>query len=436
MSFRLKSGRELELPTNEKQAARYLADMITHRGELPDSDESVEWEDFAETLLSKDTQTTSELQPLLEQSVELIIREPIEPMLVITGLYNPVRSKGLSTRVLAGALGAVYAQDVQEHGTYPEVSIQVGGAVQTAWIGKSGIAASFTDEALRYTTWDILAMNLRLMGAAMARLKEQKAVSFLTSLGTTLFDNATPANSLFGVCTGRDITLNANGTMTMDDLMRGYAHMTEEGFPPSIILVHPMTYFMWLRDPVMRLMMLNFGGGEMFNPWSGNTGPRSNWSNGSMGAMGPSTGHKLVPGGSASGESATGLTGRSQLANSGPNVPGYFPFSMSVMASPFVPYDPETNLCDVYLLSAGNVGFYMIDEDLQQVQWRDEDVEAVKVKLRERYGFAVAHEGQGVGVYKNVYTGRNYFDETVSGTAVSPSAITSTATISPLGGAL
>jgi len=173
----------------------------------------------------------------------------------------------------------------------------------------------------------------------------------------------------------------------------------------------------------MRLMLLNFGGGEWFNPWSGNPGPQSSWSNGAMGAMGPSLGHRIVPGGTPSGETPTPNTGRSQNMTSVPNVPGLFPFNFSVMASPFVPYDPATRLTDVYLLSAGNVGFHLVDEDLVQVQWRDEDVESVKVKLRERYGFAVAHEGQGIGVFKNVFVDKNWFDGTVPASPVTVSAL-------------
>jgi len=67
----------------------------------------------------------------------------------------------------------------------------------------------------------------------------------------------------------------------------------------------------------------------------------------------------------------------------------------------------------MFLLSRGNVGFHLVDEELTQVQWVDETVETVKVKLRERYGFAVAHEGQGVGVIKNVPVKRNYWDGSI-----------------------
>lgn len=413
MSFKLTDGRVLELPSNEDAAARYVADIILNRGHLPDSDERIEWSTFAETISPKnrDLVRSSEITPLLAKATEIIIREPLEPNMVITGLYNRVQAQGLNTQVLAGAMGAVYAQDIQEHGQYPEVNFQIGGAVSTAWIGKCGIAAAFTDEALRYSTWDIMAMNLRLMGQALGRHKEQKAANFLQALGTTLYDNRTPANSLYGVTAGRDGTLAAgNGSMTMDDLMRGFAHMSQEGFTPNILLCHPLQFYSFLQDPVLRTMMLAHGGGAWFNQYSGDPGPRAPWGNGAMGAMGPSAGRTVVPAGSPSGESATALQGYSQNATSAPNVPGYFPFNFRVVASPLVPFDVDNNVGDIFLLSSGNVGFYMVDEEPQTVEWREENVDVVKVKIRERYGFAVAHEGQGVGVFKNVYAGRNYWD--------------------------
>jgi hypothetical protein len=429
MNFKLADGRELVLPSGEQAAARYIADMFANRGQLPDSDNRVEWKAFAETISPRNTDLvrSSEITPLLQKSMEIMIREPIEPSIVVTSLFNRVQASGMNTQVLAGAMGAVYAQDIQEHGTYPEVNFQVGGAVSTAWIGKSGIAASFTDEALRYSTWDIMATNLRLMGAALVRHKEQKAVSFLRGLGTSLFDNEEPATSLFGVTTGRDITLAANGSLAMGDLLKGMAHMSEEGFMPDTLLMHPLFYYAFLEDPILRAMMLAHGGGAYFSQWNGNPGPLAPYSNGAMGAMGPSAGQTIVPGGSASGAAATGLAGRSNTATSAPVLPGYFPWSFRIIVSPLCPFDPERNTGDIFLLSSGNVGFHLVDEEPTTVEWRDDSVDVVKVKIRERYGFAVAHEGQGVGVLKNVKVEPNLFDGTIQATAADPAEISPTA---------
>jgi hypothetical protein len=425
MNLKLVDGRELTLPSNENHAARYVADLFKNRGQLPDSDERIEWSVFAETISprNRDAIASSEITPLLAKSMEILIREPVEPLAIITGLFNRVQAKGLNTQVLAGAMGAVYAQDVQEHGTYPEVNFQIGGAVSTAWIGKSGIAASFTDEALRYSTWDIMATNLRLMGNALVRHKEQKAVNFLTSLGTTLFDNRTPAQSLYGVCSGRDLTLAANGTLRMDDLMRGMAHMSEEGFPADTLLMHPLFYYSFIQDPVLRAMMLAHGGGSYFNTWNGNPGPQAPWSNGALGATGPTNGQTIVPGGSPSGAAATTLANRPNRADSAGQLPGYFPFNFRIVISPLCPFDPELQSGNIFLLSSGNVGFHLVDEDPTTVEWRDESVEVVKIKIRERYGFAVAHEGQGVGVFENVSAGQNFFDGTVNAAPAAPALI-------------
>jgi len=349
-------------------------------------------------------------------------------MMTITPLFDRVAAKGLNTQILAGAMGAVYAGDVQESGTYPEVNFQMGGAVSTAFIGKSGIAASFTDEALRYSTFDIMSKNLQLMGAAMVRHKEQKAVAFLKQLGTTLFDNLNPAQSIYGVLTGRGLVedavnggskLSANGSMTMENLMRAMAHMSEEGFTPNVMLMHPLFYYTFVQDPVMRTMMLAHGGGSIFNPYTGNPGPLAPYSNGAMGSRGPSMGTKVVNPrgtGTAGGDPAGAVTGvleRSQEMTSAPKLPSYFPFSFNIIVSPLCPYDPETETGDIFLLSSGNVGFHLVDEEATTVEWRDENTETVKIKIRERYGFAVAHEGQGIGVFRNVKRAENMWDGSV-----------------------
>ena len=416
MELKLKDG-TLALPGEKKNAARYLADLFYNSGHAKDQDVIVDWEDMYKNISfrHRDATTSSDIAPLLQSSLEILIREPVEPLLVITGLFNRVQAKGLNTQVLAGAMGAVTADDVGEHNTYPEVMFNIGGAMQTAYVGKSGLAASFTDEALLYSTWDIMSMNMRQMGAALVRHKEQKAVAFLRTLGTELFNNASPSTSMFGVTTGRGLDMAANGSLIMDDLFKAMAHMAETGFQPDVILMNPLFFYMFIQDPVMRTMMLAHGGGDYFRPWNGQAGPLDPWSNGAMGARGPSLGNVINRGSnSPGGGTATGIAGREHGMTAKAPIPApYFPWNMTVAVSPFVPFDPETLLGDIYLLSSGNVGFHLVEEDPTTVEWRDENVEVVKMKIRERYGFAVSHQGQGVGVIKNVKLVRNYWDGVV-----------------------
>lgn len=415
-------GRELSLPDEGEKGARYLADTWLNSGKTPDG-EKLPWSSIAETISpkNKDMVTTTEVRALLAKSTEMIIREPIEPILAVTSLFNRIQSQGLRTEILLGAIGAVSAGEVDELGTYPEVMFDLGGGIQVAHIGKSGIAAAFSDEALRYTTWDIMAINLRLMAAALARYTEFKAVNILQSMGQTLYDNATPTSSLFGVTTGRAMGGTANGTLTMDDLMQGYTYMVETGFTPDTLLLSPQMYFMFVRDPILRHLFLGGSGNVFFATWNGNPGTRANWSNGMLGGRGPSNGQALIPGSAATGETASAITEYSNQANSSPNVPSYFPFPLRVIVSPMIPYDPSTKLGDIYLLASGLIGFHLIDEEQTTVEWRNEDIEATKVKIRQRDAFAVGWDAMGIGVFRNIKNSQNFYhghvqlQQTVSG---------------------
>lgn len=411
--LRLRDG-EVNLPEDNVAAANFLADIVRNGGAVQDYDTKMTWNEMYHALSplhTNDAIATPDVRGLLRTSLDVIIREPLEPLANISGLFTRIKAEGLNTQVLAGATGPVTAADIGEGSTVPEVMWQLGGAMQTVKIGKSGLACSFTDEALRYSTWDLMALNLRKMGVALVRHKEVKAASFLRQLGTPLFDNANPSSSMFGVCTGRAIDLaTGNGSCTMDDLFKAMAFMAEQGYPVDTVVLSPMMFYQWLQDPALRNMLLAYGGGAFINTWQGNAGPRDPWSNGSMGGMGPAHGNVLTAPGNAASATATGITGREHGMTSVPVVPGYFPWNLRFVPSPFVPFDAENMLSDIYLISSGYVGYHLVDQEPVQTEWRDESVGTVKVKVIERYAFAVIEDGLGIGVMKNVVLKRNYWD--------------------------
>lgn len=414
LNLKLVDNTELPLPTDLDKAARLLADSIRTSGRVKTADgKKLDWQDFANRLL-KDTVSVSHIRPLLTTSIQMILREPLEPMIQIVNLFDRIEAKGLESRVIGGVIGAVTADDVAEGSQYPEVSFQLGGGLQTAYIGKSGLQVSFTDEALRYSTWDLMSLNLRQMRNALIRHKEQKAVAFLKTYGTEYFNNLSPSTSIYGVTTGRGLDMAANGSVIMDDLFKTFTHMVEEGFTPDYMLMHPKMYMMWIQDPVLRDMMIAHGGGTWYQRWNGNPGPTDPWSNGAIGAAGPSMGNRMVPAGSPSGETPTGIVGREHGMTSTPTVPPYFPWLKQIVVSPFVPFDADTELSDVYFLSSGNVGLHLVDEDPITVEWKDEEKEITKLRIRERYGFHVSNEGMGIGVMKNIPFKRNYWDGTIA----------------------
>lgn len=415
-TLKLKDNYELSLPNGSattevgKSAnnAKYFAEMWRNNGKTADGDH-VPWDSVAETLITKDLTTAGEVRSLLSTASEMIMKEPLEPILAITGLFTPVRAKGLTTQLIMGAIGAVEAGEYGESGTPPEVSFDIGGGMQVATVGKSGIQAAFTDEALRYSTWDLMGMHMRMLGAAMARHTEKRAIDYLRSLGNVIMDNSAPSESLLGTCSGRDITGAANGSLSMEDIMDLYNHAAETGYPPNVMIMHPALYFIWMRDPVLRHLFLNGNGGVFWAGYNGQVAPLPAWSNGAIGARGLSFGFEAIPAGAQSGEEATPSTGMSNRANSSPIVPSYLGLPLDIIVSPLLPYDAATKSADIIFATRGMIGTRYIDEDIKKVEWRDPDREITKVRFMQRDSFAVILQGAGVQLIRNVVATHNFY---------------------------
>lgn len=413
--FKTKSGEQLALPEGKRAASKYLADMIQNRGELPDGD-SMAWDEFYPVLHKaweevEDVIALPNISQTLSTTFETILTEPVNPITNIPNLFTEMRTEHLTTNVIVGAIGSgVQADDVGEQGNYPEVDFTFGGGMQVATVGKCGIQASYTEESLKYSSWDIWGINLRIMSDALWRHKANKGIAFMLSLGTTLYNNLDPTESLYGVLKGRGIDMAANGSLDPDSLLRAMAHMHQEGYFADTLVISPMHFFAWIQDPVMRSLFLSAGQGSYFNLYSGNPGPLAPFSNGAIGKMGQSLGNKVTPAAAANGGTASGISGREHGMNAQFNIPSYFPFSLNIMVDPSVPFDAERNLGHMFLVSSGNVGALLVDEEVRQIEWEDMSRERKTVRLRERYAYAIMNEGQGLGILKNIPATPNWFD--------------------------
>jgi len=380
------------MPGYEFKDEAHLRGIIENNGWDPLRNQKVEF---------KDILNTSNAGPLLPKVIVSIIKEAQEPLLIGTSLLDRLPFQYGQTIVFP-ALGAMVADDIPEGGEYPEHQPNLGGATVTANIGKVGMAFGFTEEMLRYSQFDLMGLYMRQAGRAMARHKEEKIFQQILSMGVTCFDNADPAGSVFGVTTGRGLDGSANGSMTMDDLFDILAQLMHQGFMPNGILIHPLTWLMWVKDPVMREFAIQAGGGTFFQQWQGEVAKQFGPDNGPQGPLGLSGGQQIVPGGSASGEAASTIEEYNQTMTSAPRIPGYFPFPFRIIVSPFMPFDPDTLLTDVIFFQAGELGALLVDQELQTDEWTDPRVDIRKVKLWERYGLGVYHEGHNVAVAKNV----------------------------------
>lgn len=354
-----------------------------------------------ERMEMKDILNTSNAGPMLPKTMVSIVKEAQEPLLIGTSLLDRLEYQYGQTIVFP-AVGAMVADDIAEGQEYPEVQPNLGGATVTANVGKSGIAFGFTEEMLRYSQFDLMGLYMRGAAKALARHKEKKIFDHVLSMGVVCFDNADPSGSIFGVTTGRDLNGAANGSVILDDLFDVIAQMMHNGFMPDSILIHPLAWLMWVKDPIMRDFAINAGGGPFFQRWQGEVAKQFGPQNGPQGKLGLSGGAATIPGNTQSGETATSIEGYNQTMTGRPNIPPYFPFPFRILVSPFMPFDPATLLTDIIVFQSGELGALLVDEDLYVEEWNDPRVDIKKVKMRERYALGIYNEGLGVGLIKNV----------------------------------
>ena len=348
----------------------------------------------------KDAISVPNAAMFLPKVVSNIVKEAAEPLLVGTSLLQRIEYHAGQT-ITFPAVGALVAADIAEGQEYPERQLQMGGATVTATIGKSGVAVKVTDEMVKYSQYDVIGMHLRAAGRALARHKEQKIFNYINSMGVVCFDNATPANSLFGVTHGRGLDGSANGSVVMDDIFDAFGQIIAQGWMPDTLLMHPLTWIMWIKDPVLRAFALAAGGGTYFASWKGNPQGRAPWDNSSQGGLGVAAGQNIDP-------SSDPLTAYSQNINSAPVLPSYFPIPFRIIVSPFVPYNPVTKTTDIMIFDSANLGALIVDEDAMTEEFDDPARDIRKIKIRERYAIAILNEGQAIGTLKNVYVKPNH----------------------------
>jgi len=332
-----------------------------------------------------DALSTPDASILIGKVVSNIVKEAIEPLLVGTSLLHTIRFSA-GQQITFPAAGAFSAEDIPEGGEYPERKLEVAGTV-TAFIGKSGVKVRITDEMLRYSQYDVMSMHIRAAGRALARHKETKIFNMLRNEGVAIFDN----NIGNLKTSGRDSGGVGNGTITLDDLLVMYSKIVTRGFVPNALLMSPLGWLLFARDPVLRA----FGfanGGPMFGPMQGQPGLAKSWYQGGLN-VGP-------------------IASAPYAATTYANVPNMFPSPLKIIVSPFLSYTAAAGATpaktDIIMADTNELGIIVIDEDVTNEEWDDPNRDIRTIKFRERYGLGILNEGKAIAIAKNVSITKAY----------------------------
>jgi hypothetical protein len=124
--------------------------------------------------------------------------------------------------------------------------------------------------------------------------------------------------------------------MTVDDIFDMYAALLLNGFVPDTMLVHPMAWLMWVKDPVIREFAIQAGGGSFFAQFTGNPAVQGNpfYNFGGLGTGHGQTG-QYTGGNLTGGEVADPAAGAYQRMTSAPMIPNYLGLPFRIRLGPF-----------------------------------------------------------------------------------------------------
>jgi len=336
----------------------------------------------------KDVLEKDDLSRLIPVAISEIVKEAAEPLLIANQLFTVINQKeGIYIQLPAeGAMEMV--DEIAPGGEYPTEEVHMGGGtVIRIDIRKFGIKLALTEEMVEQSQWDVIGHWLKAAGRAFARRKNRYAFNLMNKQALTLVDNMNPAASVLGrALSGKSYDGKLNGSFAAEDFFDIYAAMLLEGFAPNTIVMHPLTWAIWAKDPYLKVFAWANGGGPLMNGYDVTGVKRDEFFNSlGMSSGGARPGENMPP-------DFKGM----------PILPSYLQIPFKVMVSPQVPYNPITKLTDIFFINNGNAGAIVNAESITHYQWNDPERDIHMIKLREKYGLAILNEGRGVGIVKNV----------------------------------
>jgi hypothetical protein len=361
------------------------------------------------TLTIKDALDIQNAAFMIPRVMTQIVQEGIEPLLIGTSLLQRVDYvPGMQT--VFPAIEPLHAEEIGDNMGLPIYNINVAGASTFGTtVKRHGLMLKISKRYIEESAYPWMNMWLRLAGNALARHKEEYIFNFITALGQVIFNNDPVARTsgaavqpVKGATTGRNLKGQFNGSMVVDDVFDMYAQLLLNGFIPDTLLVHPMAWLMWVKDPVMREFAIQAGGGSFFANFTGNVAVRSNafYNFGGLGFGQGQNGQYTQ--GALTGGQIKDPTGIPQHMTSAPVLPSYLGLPFRILVSPFMRFDPVTRVVDMLMFNSTNLGALIVDAEPHVKSFEDNRYGITEMAIEETYGFGILNDGLAIGSALNV----------------------------------
>ena len=325
---------------------------------------------------------------LIPKVIEGKLREAAEPEYLGTRFFQTVKVDGGSSAVyVIPVVGEVTAYEVGEGTRYKETSFDmttIENATLEIRVKKIGVRVSITEEAISDSSWDILGINVKKMGRAMARYKEEMIFNAFSSHGHVVFDNALRTAQPAAGTTGLGKDGQFNDTLSVEDFLDLTLALMGNGYNPTDVIMHPLTWVVFARNSMI-------GNGLTFGALGGNN-------------VHPNGGIQGTPAAFGMANSGNGQ----KLIMTPDQVQNRLPVPMAINFSPWVKFDKLTKRFDMYVVDKTEVGIIAQRESLSTGNWTDPAKDIRNLKAKERYGIGVLNNGRAITVAKNIAVAPSY----------------------------
>lgn len=337
----------------------------------------------------RESLTTTDSIKMVPKIIEGQLREAAEPEYLGTRFMHQVNVEGSNNSAVyvIPVVGELIASEVSEGGRYNEDQVEfntIENSQLEVRVKKVGLKVSVTEEAISDSSWDIMGINIRKMGRAMARYKEEWIFNTFSSHGHTIFDNEIREQIPEAGTTGFDQNGEYNDTLSVEDFIDIVLALMSNGFTPTDVIMHPLVWLVFARNSMIG-NGLTFGalGGQNVHQW------------------GQIQGTPGFAGLSANGEGQKYILRPEQVQNR-------LPMPLTVNFTPFVNFDKINKKFDMYCLDRTEVGVIVQKEGLSTENWTDPERDLRNLKCKERYGIGILNNGKAITVAKNIAVAPSY----------------------------
>ncbi len=337
----------------------------------------------------KEAITSTDTIKLIPKVIEGKIREAMEPTYLGTTFFQKVKVDGGASAVyVIPVIGELIAFEVGEGTRYQESRLEVNteeNATLEIRVKKVGVRVSITEEAINDSSWDILGINLRKMGQAMGRYKEEQIFNNFSQHGKPVFDNNLRGQIPEAGTTGLGKDGQPNDTLSVEDFLDLNMALMGQGFNPTDIIMHPLCWVVFARNSMIG-NGLTYGalGGNMVHPNGGIQGTPA-----AFGMANSGDGQKFIV-------KPEQIQGRVPV------------MGLQVNFSPWVKYDKLGKKFDMYCVDRSEVGIIAQREEVTMDDWIDPERDIKLLKAKERYGIGLLNNGRAITVAKNIAVATSY----------------------------